>query len=62
MKYYNSKLLYINNDYASIHIDIIPLRYSSVIEYRRCKLEGYKYISIKLFGYVYFSINFYKQL
>ena len=64
-------------DKQSVNISIVPYKierrkdvqekygkYKDVelIEYRRSKLDGYKYISIRIAHYLYFNVDFHRPL
>jgi hypothetical protein len=72
-----TRLFYYEKDKQSVNISIIPYKierkkdvqekygkYKDVelIEYRRSKLDGYKYISIRIAHYLYFNVDFHRPL
>ena len=72
-----TRLFYYEKDKQSVNISIIPYKierrkaiqekygkYKDVdlIEYRRSKLDGYKYISIRVAHYLYFNVDFHRPI
>jgi hypothetical protein len=77
LAFVTTRLFYYEKDKQSVNISIIPYKierrkdfqekygkYKDVelIEYRRSKLDGYKYISIRIAHYLYFNVDFHRPL
>lgn len=77
LAFVTTRLFYFEKDEQSVNISIIPYKierkkevqekygkYKDVklIEYRRSKLNGYKYISIRIAHYLYFNVDFHSPL
>ena len=75
LAFVTTRLFYYEKDKQSVNISIIPYKierrkdvqekygkYKDVelIEYRRSKLDGYKYISIRIAYYLYFNVDLHR--
>lgn len=72
-----TRLFYYEKDKQSVNVSIIPYKIErrgdvqekygeykdvALVEYRRSRLAGYEYISIRIAHYLYFSVDFHRPV